>query len=157
MITLQAVRQEDRALFWNINQKYLYEMTQYYPDVMDEEGNYHYGYFAEYFIDPKRQAFFIYDDDTMVGFAMIHPYSVIGHTPDYTIAEFTIFPSYRRRGYATAAVRWILSKYHGNWEIKYNEKNTKAKRFWMTVLARYAPMAYSLNEQETVLEFSNKQ
>ena len=72
------------------------------------------------------------------------------------MAEFTIFPSYRRNGYATAAVRWILSKYRGNWEIKYNENNTKAKRFWTMVLAPYAPTAYSLNEQETVLEFSNR-
>ena len=30
MIRLQAVRKEDRDLLWNINQKYLYEMTIYY-------------------------------------------------------------------------------------------------------------------------------
>ena len=90
MITLVPVQAEEKERLHNINQKYLYEMTSFYPDEMDENGNLHYGFFDEYFVDPKRKAFFIYNGDTMVGFVMIHPYSVIGHTPDYTMAEFTI-------------------------------------------------------------------
>jgi hypothetical protein len=43
MIRLQTVRTADRELLWNINQKYLYEMTNFYDDPMDEYGNYHYG------------------------------------------------------------------------------------------------------------------
>jgi len=38
MIRLQVVQEEDRDLLWNINQKYLYEMTMYYPDPMDRTG-----------------------------------------------------------------------------------------------------------------------
>ena len=45
MITLKEVTENEKNVLWNINQKYLYEMTQYYPDEMDENGNYHYGYF----------------------------------------------------------------------------------------------------------------
>ena len=40
MIKLVPVKHEEREMFRNINQKYLYEMTNFYPDVMDEEGNY---------------------------------------------------------------------------------------------------------------------
>ncbi len=29
---------------------------------MDENGNYHYGYFDEYFTGPRRTAYFIYND-----------------------------------------------------------------------------------------------
>jgi hypothetical protein len=54
MITLQKVQEKDRELIWNINQKYLYEMTSFYDDPMDENGNSHYGYFDEYFTDPRR-------------------------------------------------------------------------------------------------------
>ena len=32
MIRLQEVKAEERELLWNINQKYQYEMTKYYPD-----------------------------------------------------------------------------------------------------------------------------
>ena len=155
MIRLVPVKPEERNLFWNINQKYLYEMTLYYPDVMDEEGNLHYGYFEKYFTDPRRKAFFIYNDEVMVGFVMINPYSVIEHTPDYTMAEFTIFPSYRKMGYAYEAASLILATYKGTWEIKYNEKNTVAKRLWSKVTAPYNPRVYHLNDVETVFEFEN--
>lgn len=153
MIKLQAVREEDRELFWNINQKYLYEMTLYYPDEMDERGNYHYGYFEAYFVEPERKAFFIFNDEKMIGFVMLNPYSAIGHSPDYTIAEFTIFPAYRRKRYAFDAARLILSDYRGKWEIKYNEGNAGAKALWTAVTAVYEPVVYRLNERETVLEF----
>lgn len=154
MISLKPVRKEDHDLLWNINQKYLYEMTNYYDDPMDEYGNFHYGHFEEYFTDPARKAFFIYNDKTMIGFAMICPYSSIGHHPDYTMAEFTIFPAFRRRHYALETAKKILSLFPGNWEIKYNENNTGAKRFWMMVTAPYHPVIHHLNEEETVFEFS---
>lgn len=155
MIRLQAVKAEERPLFWNINQKYLYEMTLYYPDAMDEQGNYHYGYFDAYFTDPERKAYFIFDDETMIGFVMLNPYSYIGRKPDNIIAEFTIFPAYRRKHYALEAAKLILASHPGKWEIKYNEKNTGAKKLWNAIAAPYNPKAHRLNEQETVLEFSN--
>ena len=170
MLKLVPVRAEERELLWNINQKYLYEMTNFYPDEMDGEGNLHYGYFDEYFRDPKRKAFFIFNDEKMVGFVMIHPYSVISGAPDYTMAEFTIFPSYRKNhfatdtanlifpsyrknGYAKEAVNLIFDQFKGKWEIKFNEKNHAAKKLWTTVAAPHCPRVYRLNEEETVLTF----
>ena len=38
MIRLQTVQAKDSELLWNINQKYLYEMTHFYDDPMDENG-----------------------------------------------------------------------------------------------------------------------
>ena len=156
MLRLQTVQKKDRDLLWNIHQKYLYEMTNFYDDPMDENGNYHYGYFDDYFSDPVRVAYFIYDDDVLVGFAMICPYSNIGQNPDYTMAEFTVFPAYRRRHIAISAVEMILDKLPGKWEIKYNEKNGGAKKLWNKVAAPYAPDVHHLNNEETVLAFEVK-
>ena len=153
MIRLQIVQSKDRDLLWNINQKYLYEMTKFYDDPMDEEGNYHYGHFDEYFTDPKRRAYFIYNDDALVGFAMLCPYSCIDQDPDYTMAEFTVFPSYRRRHFALETAKMILTEHHGKWEIKYNEKNHGAKKLWNTVAGPYGPEEHHLNDEETVLVF----
>ena len=153
MLRLQTVQEKDRDLFWNINQKYLYEMTYFYDDPMDESGNYHYGHFDDYFTDQKRRAYFIYDEDVLVGFAMICPYSNINQNPDYTMAEFTIFPAYRRKHFALDAVEMILDKHPGKWEIKYNEKNDGAKKLWNTVAMPYCPEVHHLNEEETVLAF----
>ena len=153
MLRLQIVQKKDRDLLWNINQKYLYEMTNFYDDPMDENGNYHYGHFDEYFSDPKRMAYLIYENDVLAGFAMLCPYSSIHQEPDFTMAEFTIFPSFRRKHLALEAARMILDLHPGNWEIKYNEKNHAAKKLWNTVTAPYEPEVYHLNEEETVLSF----
>ena len=150
---LVIVRQEDRERLWNINQKYLYEMTNYYNDEMDLLGNLHYGYFDAYFTDPKRTAFFLYEEKVLVGFAMIHPYSNMDEEPDYVLAEFTVFPMYRRRHLAVRAAEMIFEHFKGRWEVKYNEKNTAAKALWNNVTAKYKPKTTRLNNTETVLSF----
>ena len=157
MIELRKVKAEERDLLWNINQKYLYEMTNFYDDPMDEDGNYHYGYFDEYFTDPKRTAYFLYHDDILVGFAFLCPYSNIGQNPDYTMAEFTIFPIHRKKHYAFDAAKTILSKHPGKWEIKYNEKNLAGKSLWNKVASPYNPEVHHLNDEETVLVFEVKE
>lgn len=169
MIRLVTVQAKDHDLLFSINQKYLYEMTNFYDDEMDEHGNYGYGHFEEYFTDPKRKAYFIYNDERMVGFAFLCPYSnLTGYSPeslglsqdvpqnpDYTMAEFTIFPAFRRRHFALDAANLILDHHRGKWEIKYNEKNAKAKKLWTAVTAPYKPEVVHLNEEETVFVFSN--
>ncbi len=150
---LVGVRPEDRELMWNINQKYLYEMTNYYDDEMDAQGVLHYGYFDAYFTDPKRKAFLLYEDKTLVGFAMIHPYSNMREKPDHVLAEFTIFPMYRRKHLAIKAAEMIFEQFKGNWEVKYNEKNIPAKALWNIVTEKYNPQLTRLNDTETVLSF----
>ena len=150
---LIPVRREDRELLWNINQKYLYEMTNYYDDEMDSYGNLQYGYFDAYFTDPKRTAYFIYAEKKLVGFAMINPYSYLNGKPDHVLAEFTIFPMYRRRHYASAAVEMVFRLHKGNWEVKYNEKNPTAKTFGNRVTEKYHPQKIHMTAAETVLSF----
>ncbi len=156
MIELVDVKKEDRELFWNIHQKYLYEMTNYYDDVMDQKGNYQYGYFDLYFTEEQRKAYFIYVDKKLVGFVMINPYSYIDEHPDYVMAEFTVFPSYRQNHIATKVAEKIFNQYGGSWEVKYNERNIPAKCLWNKVCAKYCPQKTSLNSFETVLSFSTK-
>ncbi len=156
MIRLVTVLKKDRELLWNINQKYLHEMTNYYDDPMDEKGNYRYGHFDEYFSDTKRIAYLLYDENTLIGFAMLNPYSCVGRNPDYTMAEFTIFPAYRRKHLAFDVVNALLEKHPGQWEIKYNEKNLAAKHLWSKVAASYSPEVFHLNDEETVLLFTKE-
>ena len=153
MIRLQRVTPDQRQLLFNLNQKYLYEMTNYYDDPLDERGNLHYGHFDEYFTDPARTALLIYDGDALAGFAMLNPCSYFGGTVDHVMAEFTIFPMYRRRHLATGAAEAIFERWPGRWEVKFNEKNVAARSLWTGVTARYAPTVRRLSDEETVLCF----
>jgi predicted acetyltransferase len=153
MIELVEVNPQQKELLWNLLQKFLYEMTNYYDDEMDALGNYSYRYFDHYFTEPERTAFFLYHDKALVGFAMIHPYSYLDEHPDHVLAEFTIFPMYRKKHIGKQAAELILKTYGGSWEIKYNEKNTAAKALWTQIAAPYHPVRHSYSENETVLAF----
>lgn len=156
MVKLVSIAKEDRDLFWNINQKYLYEMTNYYNDPMDENGNYHYGHFDEYFIDENRKAFFIYDETVLVGFLMLNNYSYFNFDVDYVLAEFTIFPYFRRNKYASEAINILFKNFKGNWEIKYNINNTPALNLWEKVTEKYNPKRLNDSNEEVVLIFNNR-
>ena len=156
MIKLLEAKSEHRRLLWNIHQKYLYEMTRYYDNEMDENGDYQYGYFDAYFTEAARKAFLIYDDQALAGFAMVNPYSYIGGKPDYVMAEFTIFPAFRKKGTGMKAAGQIFESLKGKWELKYNEKNAVAKAFWNKITACYAPEKHRYSETEIVLVFEVK-
>ena len=153
MIRLQKVETKDKDLLFNVMQKYIYEMTVFYNEEMDGKGNYKYEHFEDYFSDPLRTAYFIYNDETMVGFAMLCPYSNVGEEPDYTMAEFTIFPAFRKKRYAWTAANMILKKHPGKWEIKYHERNLAAKKLWTSIAGGHHPVVYRLNEEESVYAF----
>lgn len=156
MITLETVTPENRELLFNLHQKYLYEMTNYYDNEIDASGNIHYAYFDAYFTDPARTALLIRRDGVLAGYAMINPYSYFKEHPDHVLAEFTVFPKYRRKHTAEEAAALIFEAYPGSWEIKYNEKNTAAKQLWNKVTAVYQPRKVQYAENETVLVFTTE-
>ena len=153
MIRLKSAERTDKNRLWNIFQKYLYEMSAYYDMEMDFSGNYEYRYFDTYFEENGRAAYFVFDGNTLIGFVMINDYSCINDKIDYSIAEFTIFPKYRRKHCAEVAMRQIFREHQGKWEIKFSNQNLSARAFWLKVTKRYTPQVSPIGEAETVLSF----
>ena len=67
MIRLQNVQPKDRDLLWNINQKYLYEMTNYY----DDEHQYRLSYLTDVAVEWLGQA--------IHGLKTLEPFAVHGY------------------------------------------------------------------------------
>lgn len=153
MINLYRVKKAQKKALWNILQKYLYEMTNFYSDKMDKTGSFPYEYFDAYFFDKSRKAFFIYSKKECVGFVMINNFSYLGEIIDHSIAEFTIFPQYRKMGIAAASVNKIFNLYTGRWEIKYSNKNLAAKSLWKKVTFQFNPKVHHTKDGETILSF----
>lgn len=153
MIMLKLAEQADKNRLWNMFQKYFYEMSAYYDMEMDSKGNYEYRYFDTYFEESGRFAYLIFADNTLIGFVMINDHSCIDEKIDYSIAEFTIFPKYRKKRYAKEAMRRIFQQYQGKWEIKFSNQNLSARAFWLKATEKYTPKIALIDEEETVLSF----
>lgn len=151
MINLRKVENEEKGLLFNYVQKYLYEMTFYYEDDMDDEGNYQYEYFENYFVDEDRHALFITFNEEIVGFVMVNKHSIMDIDIDYAIAEFTIFPVFRKNHIASEVMKMLFIVYQGKWEIKYSKKNEIGMKLWRNVTIEYNPEIYSLCDEEALV------
>lgn len=153
MVELQLVHETQKEMLYNVLQKYLYEMTRYYDDEMDDKGNYPYRYFDNYFTEPARKAMFILFENKPAGFILLNNHSYINQAPDNVIAEFSVFPIYRKRGIAQEAVELLYSRYPGKWELKFNVCNIPAANFWTKATEKFKPVIYELEYNEQVLSF----
>ncbi len=79
----------------------------------------------------------ILDDRQPVGFAMVARETHAARQSDYRMAEFFIDRAHRRRGLGRSAVRLILDRYAGRWEISEYTRNPAAVQFWRKVVMAY--------------------
>jgi predicted acetyltransferase len=92
-------------------------------------------HFEAYWTDPDRWPYAIEARGDIVGFALVNRWSPSRRGTDFSIAEFSIEPRARRRGYGLSAACQILQKHHGHWEIAFFKRNAKAEAFWTAVVA----------------------
>ena len=151
MIKLEVITKEKEKVLYNLMQKYLYEMTLYYDDELDENGNYEYKYFPYYFTEKDRQAYFIYDDSQMIGFALFNTHSFTDEVIDHCLAEFTIFPKYRKQGNAMKAIEALMKERVGSWQLKYSMDNVIGMKFWKKVKEKYNGIETKLEDNEVAL------
>ncbi len=154
MIVLKEITKEKEQVLYNLLQKYLYELSQFYDDLtVDEEGKIEYKYFLLYFSEKDRDAYFIYDDDALVGFALVNARSETDQKIDRHIAELAIFPPYRKGGRGIAAVHALTKTHSGLWQLKYSTRNPVAAKFWQKVKALYGGWETKLEGSEIAITF----
>ena len=153
MLELQRVKPAEKELLWNIFQKYRYEMTQYYEDLMDPLGNYPDRYFEDYFQDPARHAWLIRIDGALAGFILCHPYTDLQCPVDYVLAECAVFPIYRGQRLAQKAVSQLLCAHPGQWALKFHNENLAARRLWERVTKPYRTRKILCSKTETAFVF----
>lgn len=154
VIYLKKTGQDDKSLLYRLNQNYLKEMNRYYHDPENADGSISYGYFDDYFTAPERLPLLICMRNRAVGFALINSFSYFeDEKTDFVMGEFCIRPEFRKKGLGREAVRMILGKHHGKWEVKYHEDNLAALRFWGELTQIYHPEKRKASEKETVLVF----
>lgn len=95
-IKLEKVTSEEKTILYNLLQFAIYDASQYIDIDLNESGFFDYDWFENYFIDDDRDAYFIKMGDKLIGFVMVNENLKI-YSNGKSIAEFLIFPSYRRK------------------------------------------------------------
>jgi predicted acetyltransferase len=133
----------DRLWIESVYREYLDDLaplnTGIFP-ALGEVGHREPDQLGRWFADPSAQLLIILDDGAPAGFAMVTPGGTVpgsGTRTNHRMAEFFIARPHRRRGVGRSAVRLILDRFAGTWEIIEYLRNPGAVTFWRKVIATY--------------------
>ena len=102
-----------------------------------------YLYFENYWAEENRIPLYFFWKNEKVGFALINDYCILQKgNPKLSIAEFSIFPKYRRQGLGQKMAIKIFETYHGFWEIRTLPENVRALLFWENTISKFVPSFY---------------
>lgn len=131
---------EQRALIAGLFQFYMYDFSEFEPADSDDfelngEARYEpYRYLDQYWVDEACTPLLIELGERVAGFALINAFAHSGGVVDHSMAEFFVLRKYRRGGVGALAVREILRRFPGCWEIAIAARNKPALAFWPRVV-----------------------
>jgi predicted acetyltransferase len=135
-VSVRLASDFERTLIESLSQFYIYDFSEMEPPGSGEmEFGERGGYcplpgIDRYWRVEGFRALLIRVKDRLAGFALINTLSRHGDNVEHNMAEFFVARKYRRRGVGVEAVRQILARYPGLWEIAVVERNFAARAFW---------------------------
>ena len=139
-VSVRLASESERTLVERLSQFYIYDFSEMEPSgsnamELSEQGDYlPLVELDSYWRIEGFRALLIRVKDRPAGFALINTLSRHGDMAEHNMAEFFIARKHRRRRVATEAVRQILARYPGRWEIAVAERNLAARAFWPRAL-----------------------
>ena len=147
MVELAEATVDERSVLYNLLEKYLYEFSQWEKTDIGEDGLYDYEWLDCYFEEEARHPYLIRKDGKLAGFVLVSDYpEVPEEETDFCLSEFFILYKYRRCGCGREAVRQVLDRHHGRWQLKCHPHNVASVHFWNKVIAEYTGGEYRLVE-----------
>ena len=135
-VVVAVATEAERPLIEGLFQFYAYDFSEMSPPgssdfQIGQDGSFGpYPYMESYWREASRVPLLIRLDGAPAGFALVNDHSPSGAPLDRNMAEFFVMRRYRRCRAGSAAVRAILSRYPGRWQIAIAERNVGAKAFW---------------------------
>lgn len=133
-VELVHIPEINRAIFGNLLQFYLHDMSEYTGARVNDEGLFEVSeYVQRYWREPERHPFFIKVRDRHAGFVLVREIARTSHS----IAEFFVIRRLRRCGVGKSAAFQIFDRFPGEWHVAEDEANLPAQAFWRTIIGEY--------------------
>ena len=146
-VSLRDARTSPSDLAWieNVYRDYLDDLgllnTGIFP-ALGEFGHREPDQLQRWLLDRSATLLTILDEQQPAGFAMVARETHASREADLRMAEFFVARVHRRRGVGRNAVRLILDRFAGRWEIVEYSRNPAAVNFWRKVVAGYTKGDY---------------
>ena len=131
-LTLHLARAEDFPALEQMLELYQYDLSEIWPQDLDESGRYGFDLTRHEGSDRSR-AYIARDDGHYVGFALTAP-AVVTRTEGTWMEQFFVLKRHRRSGIGRALARYVFFSHPGPWELGQMAGNTTAYLFWRRVI-----------------------
>jgi predicted acetyltransferase len=155
-VSIEAVGAAGRGLIERLAQFYVYDFSELHADSptfeLDETGAFPAIPELDAYWDAAGAfALLIRADGRPAGFALVNTRSHRGGRVERNMGEFFVVRKHRRRGVATQAVRQVLARLPGRWEVAVAERNLAAQAFWPRAIAAAAVSELARHEGDGAL------
>ena len=134
-ISVLPVSADEKEILRNLLELYSYDCSGFDNSDVNDLGLYGYKYLDHYWTEADRYAYFIRVEGKLAGFIMVDAYKYyMDADTKYAVSEFFILQKYRRKGAGRYAVKYIMNKFGGKWQLGYNPNNNAGKKFWNSVI-----------------------
>ena len=136
------------------------DLAEFRDSDVQADGRYRDDRLRTYLAYEEHWPFLIRSRGEMAGFALVRK----SKPGTYVVGEFFIKFEFRGRGVGGSAVAEILPKFIGNWEIQFQNENSKGAVFWRKTILKLGYIATEErsevtdnpgNSPDTLLVFSN--
>ena len=125
-VTADIATSDETEVLLDLWQLYMKDLEQFRNSVVQADGRYRDDRLRTYLAYEEHWPFLIRRQGEMIGFALVRKSKPGTHV----IGEFFIKSEFRRSGIGGRAVAEILKRFVGNWEIPFQNENSKAAAFW---------------------------
>jgi predicted acetyltransferase len=151
-VTVDLATADETELLLNLWQIYMKGLAEFRDSEVQADGRYRDDRLRTYLAYEEHWPFLIRSEGEIVGLALVRK----SKPETYVIGEFFILPEFRRNGVGGSAVSEILQKFAGNWEIPFQNENSKAAAFWRRTIPELGYEATETNLLNDIwLSFSN--
>lgn len=123
---------EDFPALQQLLELYQYELSDIWPQDMDEQARYGY----DLSLHKEAERFFAHvalEDTRYVGFALVAP-AAVTRTEGSWMEQFFVLKRHRRSGYGLQLAQHVFFSHPGLWEVGQMPANAAARVFWRSAI-----------------------
>jgi predicted acetyltransferase len=125
-VTIDLATSDENQVLLDLWQLYMKDLADFRNSLVQVDGRYRDDRLRTYLSYEEHWPFLIRSQGEIVGFALVRK----SKPATYVIGELFIKSEFRRSGVGASAVSQILQEFLGNWEIPFQNENSKAAAFW---------------------------
>lgn len=138
-VSVRLADATDRPVLERLWLMFRHDMSEFVGQLPNPDGTFRSERLQSAFADPDWEAYLLMRGDRPVGLALVR--GLAG--PVRVLNAFFVVRAVRRTGIGLHAVRQVIGRHPGPWEVAFQDSNLAAVRFWRRVGTEIAGDAWT--------------